>query len=103
MRGGVDGGPQQACAATGRSLNCFIAGCCDTIFWKHFYDEVFIRVCCQQGQMLGLGLNQMSTSLFCDICLYLQFGKVDEGHFVLDFFDLTPFQAFCVALAAFDQ
>jgi len=33
----------------------------------------------------------------------LEIGKLDEAHFAVDFYDLTPFQAFCVALAAFDQ
>mmetsp|Transcript_9469 Transcript_9469/g.14263 ORF Transcript_9469/g.14263 Transcript_9469/m.14263 type:complete len:426 (-) Transcript_9469:229-1506(-) len=32
-----------------------------------------------------------------------QLGKMDEDLFSLDFTDLSPFQAFCIALTAFDQ
>jgi len=33
----------------------------------------------------------------------LQIGKIDEDCFSLDFYSLSPFQAFAIALAAFDQ
>lgn len=36
--------------------------------------------------------------------IILQFGKVDENRFTLDFqYPLSPIQAFCIALSAFDK